>query len=145
MVNDSIQAPLNSVELFDQDSFEQEDVVQDVVVQDAVVQDAVQSPFVTAVVQARDGSCQECHVGNCGKCSDPDCRCPHPFVVIGRAIVELDGSLQRTNELLKKIEASHKTPEPILPIAPVDHHPVTPTTHVPAKARRGLGRKKSNR
>ena len=87
MVNDSIQAPLNSVELFDQDSLQES--AQDSIIEDSV-QDTVQGSFAAALEVGRDGSCQQCHVGNCAKCSDPDCRCPHPFVVIGRAIVELD-------------------------------------------------------
>ncbi len=139
MVNDSIQASHNSVELFDQDSYDQDSDDQD------SVHDTVQGSFVAALEAGRDGSCQECHVGNCGNCSDPVCRCPHPFVVIGRAIVELDGSLQRTNDLLKKIERSSTATQQVIPIGSEDPRPVAPVPHVPAKARRGLGRKKSNR
>ena len=125
MANDSMQAPPTSVELFDQDS--------------------VQGSFATALEDGHEGICQECHVGNCGRCADPECNCPHPFAVIGRAIVELDGSLQRTNELLKKLERSFTTTEQVVPTGSDEPTPVAPLPNVPAKARRGLGRKKSLR
>lgn len=125
MANDSIQAPLKSVELFDQDS--------------------VQGSFATAFEEGGDAICHECHVGNCGKCSGPDCDCPHPFAVIGRAIVELDGSLQRTNELLKRLEGSCTSTEQAARSGSEVHSPVAPLPKLPAKARRGLGRRKSYR
>lgn len=139
MVNDSIQAPLNSVELFDQDLFDQDSINRD------SVQGSAEDAVVTAVEVVRDGNCQACHVGDCANCVDTDCQCPHAFVVIGRAIVELDASLQRTNELLERIGRSSGTTEHAVPIESEDPRPVPQTTHAPSKARRGLGRKKSNR
>jgi hypothetical protein len=141
MANDSVQTS-QSVELFDQDSFQasfeaaREEASVEVVGEEA--------PFDAARDEEHDGICGECHVGNCGRCSGY-CDCPHPFAVIGRAIVELEGSLQRTNELLRKLERSGQTTEPVVRTASEDPAPVTSHTTVPAKARRGLGRKKSYR
>ena len=141
MANDSVQTS-QSVELFDQDSLQASfEAAREQASLEAAPE---QVPFEVADEEGHDGICGECHVGNCGKCSGY-CDCPHAFAVIGRAIVELEGSLQRTNELLRKLERPGKTTEPVVRTASEDPAPVTPHTNVPAKARRGLGRKKSYR
>jgi hypothetical protein len=141
MANDSVQTS-QSVELFDQDSFQ---ASFEAAREEASLEVAREEPpFEAARDEGHDGICGECHVGNCGRCSGY-CDCPHSFAVIGRAIVELEGSLQRTNELLRRLERPGRTTEPVARIASEDPAPVTPHTTVPAKARRGLGRKKSYR
>jgi hypothetical protein len=150
MANDSIQTS-QSVELFDQDSLQASfeaargQAAFEMAHEDRNDETAHEDRNdETALEDRNDGICRECHVGNCGKCSGY-CDCPHPFAVIGRAIVELEGSLQRTNELLRKLERPERTTEPVVRTAPENAAPVTPHTTVPAKARRGLGRKKSYR
>ena len=60
---------------------------------------SLQAPRIAAVPFDQDacevmpaGVCRYCHEGRCGHCSNPDCRCPHPFAAVGRAIVELNES-----------------------------------------------------
>jgi hypothetical protein len=76
MTNDSIQAHRVSAVPFDQDSCD--------------------------IEPERDGAgvCAECRRGRCDNCSNTECGCAHPFAAIARAIVELDGSINRTKELL---------------------------------------------
>jgi hypothetical protein len=85
MTNDSSRVPRISALPFDQDSC-------------ATVPEGV-----------RAGTCQECRVGRCGKCSNPECDCPHYFAVIGRAIVELDDFVFRASQLLGQLGGSLKT------------------------------------
>jgi hypothetical protein len=76
MTSDSIQAHRISAVPFDQDSMDE-------------------------VEPERDGAaCDECRNGRCDNCSNTECGCAHPFAAIARAIVELDGSISRTRELL---------------------------------------------
>lgn len=80
MTNDSFQPSLMSAEPFDQDAF-------------------VNSPH-----DDRAGVCPECRVGRCGGCLEPGCNCPHPFAAVGRAVVELDGSISRARQLLGQLK-----------------------------------------
>jgi hypothetical protein len=49
------------------------------------------------------GVCQKCQAAQCTECTDPDCGCLHLVALLGRAIVELDGSIDRTNEVLNRV------------------------------------------
>jgi hypothetical protein len=52
------------------------------------------------------GTCSECRLGRCDNCSNTECGCAHPFAAIARAIVELDGSITRTRQLLSQRRGS---------------------------------------
>jgi hypothetical protein len=71
---------------------------------------SLQAPRIAAVPFDQDacevvpaGMCRYCHEGRCGYCSNPDCRCPHPFAAVGRAIVELNQSAYRGRRLLDRL------------------------------------------
>jgi hypothetical protein len=118
MTNDALEAHWPSAEPFDQDS-------------DATVPERVHT-----------GTCEACRVGNCGECSFPDCTCPHPFAVVGRAIVELNGSISRTSQLLGELGGGSRAE----PSPPIRADEPSQATLFPASApkarRRGLGRRK---
>jgi hypothetical protein len=61
-------------------------------------QDAFARPEETHVV-----ACHPCRVGNCADCSSSGCICLHPFAVVGRAIIELSSSVDRTSQLLGEL------------------------------------------
>lgn len=71
---------------------------------------SLQAPRIAAVPFDQDacevmpaGVCRYCHEGRCGHCSNPNCRCPHPFAAVGRAIVELNESAYRGRRLLDRL------------------------------------------
>jgi hypothetical protein len=119
MTDDSLQFDRTSDEPFDQDS-----------------------SFTTDREGVHTGTCQECSVGQCGKCSNSDCGCLHPFVAIGRAIVELDGSICRSGQLLGQLGASPKGTEQVARSGGDEGADVTPLPVRPSKPLRGLGRRK---
>ena len=82
MTNDSLQSSRISSGPFDQDA------------------------FVNVTDADHAGMCPECRVGRCGRCADADCSCPHPFAAIGRAVVELDGSISRARQLLGQVRGT---------------------------------------
>lgn len=51
----------------------------------------------------RPGVCEKCLVAQCTECADPDCSCLHVVALLGRAIVELDESLDRTHQFLDRL------------------------------------------
>jgi hypothetical protein len=118
MTNDSLEAHRSSAEPFDQDFHS------------------------TVPERVHTGTCEACRVGNCGQCALPDCTCLHPFAVVGRAIVELNGSISRTSQLLGELGGGSRTELP----APIKAHEPSQATLFPASApkarRRGLGRRK---
>lgn len=51
----------------------------------------------------RAGVCQKCRDAQCTECVDPQCDCLHVVALLGRAIVELDESLDRTHQFLDQL------------------------------------------
>jgi hypothetical protein len=56
-----------------------------------------------APLNNQPGVCTKCRQAQCTECTDPDCTCLHVVALLGRAIVELDESLDRTHQILDRL------------------------------------------